>query len=80
MKPPPPPYPKVTTLLLRGGGGPCCGWAAVLQPRWLPCLAIPQNPLLNPKSLVRQLPAVRERAVAAQYERGQERPVQRPVL
>ncbi|KAJ1170688.1 hypothetical protein NDU88_002561 [Pleurodeles waltl] len=49
MKPPPPLYPKVTTLLLRGGGGPCCGWAAVLQPRWLPCLAVPQNPLLNPK-------------------------------
>ncbi|KAJ1142011.1 hypothetical protein NDU88_008339 [Pleurodeles waltl] len=32
------------------------------------------------QSLLRRLPAVRERAAAAQYERGQERPVQRPVL
>ncbi|KAJ1174524.1 hypothetical protein NDU88_006345 [Pleurodeles waltl] len=48
--------------------------------------AAPRDPARDTKSaseaqsLLRRLPAVRERAAAAQYERGQERPVQRPVL
>ncbi|KAJ1124303.1 hypothetical protein NDU88_002764 [Pleurodeles waltl] len=69
--------------LLRGGRGSLL-WLARCPPAAV--AAAPRDPARNTKSAseaqspLMRLPAVRERAAAAQYERGQERPVQRPVL